>query len=525
MIEIFKSSQYDEFNLVDNYKVSDIKGFIAYNIERIKNLKDNLVILPDDNFNFIISFFSGIFTHKNLYLISDKKKLNELDIDYDIYTPELKKAEFKPSEINYESPLINFFTSGTTDKAKCIKKSLFNLVQEARELKREFNIKKNLQFVSTTTMCHLFGLTFHLMYPLVNIKDEHKIVTKKVIYPDKINYSDFVFISSPSFLSTIKSFENNPQYIITAGAKLKDDIFSYLEKFSKIIEIYGSSESGVIAYRTKSNEDKLKIFPSVKIEKTSDCILIQTDFGYGDKIEQYDDIELLEGFLKVKGRLDKMAKIQEKRVSLSAIENALNKNSFIQESYCFKFRDKVAAICALSDFGKEKIVEIGVFEFSKILKQQLLKDFEIVPQKWRFTDIIPRLETGKIDRYEIENLFEMNLSMPVILDRKTDENSVQYKLFFYKGCNFFKGHFPQIPIVAGVVSLYLAQKLSEPYFKTSFGAGQMKRIKFSNIIKADSTVNLKLKKQNDLIAYEYFDDEKSYSQGTLPTKNILVGEK
>ena len=106
MIEIFKSSQYDEFNLVDNYKVSDIKGFIAYNIERIKNLKDNLVILPDDNFNFIISFFSGIFTHKNLYLISDKKKLNELDIDYDIYTPELKKAEFKPSEINYELKLI-----------------------------------------------------------------------------------------------------------------------------------------------------------------------------------------------------------------------------------------------------------------------------------------------------------------------------------------------------------------------------------------------------------------------------------
>ena len=50
----------------------------------------------------------------------------------------------------------------------------------------------------------------------------------------------------------------------------------------------------------------------------------------------------------------------------------------------------------------------------------------------------------------------------------------------------------------------------------------MKRVKFSNIIKAGEIVELELIKNGENVSYEYRKDEITYSSGVLSAENILV---
>ena len=122
---------------------------------------------------------------------------------------------------------------------------------------------------------------------------------------------------------------------------------------------------------------------------------------------------------------------------------------------------------------------------------------------------------GKINKGLIEHIFNVNLSLPVILDRTEKENEIVYTMFIYKNCNFFKGHFPEQQLVPGVFQIYFAKKLASTHFQLNLNKGQYKRIKFSNIILPDSVVKLKLTKLNNQVTYEYYNDEQKFSSGVL----------
>ena len=110
------------------------------------------------------------------------------------------------------------------------------------------------------------------------------------------------------------------------------------------------------------------------------------------------------------------------------------------------------------------------------------------------------------------------LGMTQIFDEK---GNVIFKLLFYNQCNFFKGHFPNFKLVPGVAQLYWAKELANMYFKLNLGEGQWKKIKFSNIIRPDSIINLKLEKDEKQVFYELYDDEKKYASGVFLCDNIF----
>ena len=165
----------------------------------------------------------------------------------------------------------------------------------------------------------------------------------------------------------------------------------------------------------------------------------------------------------------------------------------------------------------------NITNLTKKLKQHLNKYSQIIPQKWKYIDQIPMTKSGKINKDLITGLFDLNLSLPVILDRQLSENRVIYKIFFYRQCNFFKGHFDEFKIVPGVVQLYIAKELANMYFNLSLGQGQIKRIKFSNIIEQDCIVNLKLEHNEKQVYYEYYSDNEKYASGTFLCENIFKG--
>ena len=527
VLEIFteKNSDNKPFVISKNkeYTVFEIKKLIAAKIQKIRPLKENIVIFTEDNFVFLINFFACLFTDKNIYLITDRSKFSEMTAEYDVIDNETDteyNGDLVFEDINIFEPKINFFTSGSTGRAKCVQKSLYNLLSEGIDMGKFLN-PENCTFVSTTTMSHLFGMTFHLMLPLCS---GQVIKTDKILYPEMAYNENYFLVSTPAFLDMTErqglTFTKPPKFIVSSGSKLSDKTFAYLEKGSKVTEIYGSSETGVIAYRQHSC-DKLQIFPDIHIENTDGRTVVYTKYGYGNGIEIADNLEIRDNKLVIKNRNDRILKIYDKRISAEEIENDIKNSEFAEAAYCFKAEDKLAAFCALSKKGKEFLLENGIAELTKQLKSVVKSD--IVPQKWRFSDEIPKTETGKTDKEVIEKIFGINFSFPVILDRKLSENEITYKLFLHKNCNFYKGHFPDFPITPGVAQLFLANFLAGYHFRKDLSAGQYKRIKFSQILKPDSIVFLNLKLSDKYVSYEYKLGEKVCSSGVFSCENIFKG--
>jgi len=155
------------------------------------------------------------------------------------------------------------------------------------------------------------------------------------------------------------------------------------------------------------------------------------------------------------------------------------------------------------------------------LKKNLRSSSEIVPQIWKFTDLIPQKTNGKIDKEKIIDLFKLNLSLPLVLSRELSKNSAAFKLCFLNNSNFFKGHFTGYPVLAGVVQLFYVNFFAESVFGIDCSAGQIRKLKFSNIIRPAQILDLILIKTQKGIEFKYTGDDKTYSSGILPLTNIF----
>ena len=70
-----------------------------------------------------------------------------------------------------------------------------------------------------------------------------------------------------------------------------------------------------------------------------------------------------------------------------------------------------------------------------------------------------------------------------------------------------------MPILPGVVQLFYANYFSKKMFKIEIPCDEAKRVKFTNIIKADEKITLVLNKKEKGIEYSYVANDKTYSSG------------
>lgn len=104
----------------------------------------------------------------------------------------------------------------------------------------------------------------------------------------------------------------------------------------------------------------------------------------------------------------------------------------------------------------------------------------------------------------------------IISSTKTEQARVTLCLFIPKDIIFFQGHFPQIPILPGVAqvdwAMFFAKKnlnIATENYKS------IEQIKFTNIIKPDTTLFLSLKSENDSLTFKYFNNSTTYSLGKI----------
>ena len=500
-----------------NYSGNDIKKMILPRAAWLQNQKcKKLILTADDNFEFLINFLAGIFAGKELFLFADKTKISDFEGDF-IQNVELYDCKnYDLTMPDEEKVFVNFYTSGSTGKPKQIRKTLKNLINEADGLKKEFTIPSDYTFVTTAKMSHMFGFAFALMFPLAN---GNLIDTDIIKFPEQIKCENFVFISTPSFLDRMAKYDNNrnkPKYIFTAGDKLNNSTFCYFEKDSDVIEIYGSTESGIVAYRTSSDEQYLTPFKDVAVSTDkNNQIVVKSDYFQENELILNDVIEKSGNKFKILNRSDRILKIQEKRISAAELEEILNKSEFVESSYCLKTGEKAGAAIVLTEKGIKELMNCGSVELIKKIKNYVKNSSEIVPQKWRFLYEMPKNSAGKTDKIKIERIFSLNLSLPFVTSKKVTENSAEIKLIFFKNANFFKGHFPDVAILPGVVQLFFAHFFAEDSFNLNLSAKKIKKIKFSRVIRPDKEVILKLHNNDSSLDFVFTDGENAFSSGTF----------
>lgn len=515
----FASNNFDNQIILSHgevkYSLIDVKKMVVKKFNAMPNQKQ-IIITGEDNLDFVITFLAAVFSKKEIYLTDNN---TNCDIEISTDNQPLDFEDFEPEKI-----YVNFFTSGSGGKSKLVKKNLYNLIREAEDIGKIFlTSEKDLRFCSTTTMNHLFGCTFHFMTPFIN---GFVIDTTRISYPENVKYDNCFLVSSPSFLDKISKYELNfqttPKYIIVAGAKLHNETFEYFEKSSKVIEIYGSTETGVIAHRESSQDDFLTLFDNVKVLDYKDCILtIKSDYFQEDKAALADYTNYIEpNKLCVVSRSDRILKIYDKRISAEQIEKFLKSTDLVEDAYCFKLNEKLAAAIVLNNKGKDLYITNGQSALAKHLKTLCLNNFEIVPQKWRFLPEIYKTCAGKVDKDKITEIFLTNISFPLVLEQRLLDNTAEIDLIFPKNANFFKGHFPNFPVLPGVVSLYFVTFFSNIYFETLTAPQIFRKIKFSKLIYPNQKVTIKLVNAEKNVAFEMISKEEVCVSGILSKEHL-----
>lgn len=504
-LEYFYSDKFDSRPLFKNqgryYTVKAIKELVLAKM----NFLADVCLLDLSCFDFMIEVLARIFVSKDIYMEDVNPSFEGRFDDF--------------PKINPDKVFMHFRTSGSSGEKKIVVKTLQNFLNESNDLKSAVPEAVGLEYISTTTPYHLYGFSFHFMLALNSFSI---INTDEVSMLEDVCVENSCLVSTPSFFEKMCKYNQcpliSPNLIFSAGARLKDDVFSYVRTLTdKVVEIYGSTETGIIAYR--SNETSLlKPFAGISLSLSMESTLVDTKYSYSSPVLINDKIIENGGFIKVLGRTDRVYKIQEKRVDGFEMESFINGIDMIDECYVFKYGEKLACLALLSEVGKDFLYNSGMVELKKVLKSKLNKDFEIVPQRWKFVDEIPKTRSGKVDKLMIEKVFGLNLSIPFVDKKVLGENFAEIRLYFYRNCNFFQGHFDGFPIVPGVVQLYLAKYFSSLVFDVELNTEQYRKLKFSNVIKPDKFIDLKLELLSNGISYKFIEGQSKCSSGILPIK-------
>lgn len=539
IFDIFHKTEYDSkivlINESEPITLETFKKYVSVAIRFLDSnaMSKNAVILSERTFDFAIWFFACIYSGREIFFPSDYAKLQYLDFDF----VKLEKFETTLLETFLETELytfhkleisntfLNFYTSGSSGTPKHVRKTLKNAIAEAKEiLKFLKNAKSACSIVkSSASPLHMFAFVFYFVLPLIAL-EKLTLDTDNVYYPDSVDFKKCIFVSTPSFLEKFKKYDIfcDAGIIFSAGAKLSKELTAYFEQKSYIVDIYGSTESGTIAYRDSAVTEDMTVLSGVKVSVDSNSqICVESPFFMENKLVLCDIIKMKnEKHFTLKNRSDRILKIQEKRVSAVEIEDFINNCDIVKECYCLKIFDKLACALVLDNtklknfFASDKKI-CKIKSLIEYLKKYLSDKTEILPQRWRFLHELPKTERGKIDIEKIEQIFALNLSLPLVTKYSANVDSAEFEMFFHLSCNFFEGHFNGFPILPGVVQMYFANYFASTAFDVKVRTDIVKKIKFSKLIKPEETVKLIFERKDNTINYRYEKDGHVCSNGVM----------
>lgn len=406
------------------------------------------------------------------------------------------------------------FTSGSSGAPLAIGKTLAQLTREIEALEQCFgrDIAAADRVLAMVSHQHIYGLLFGLLWPLA----AGRMLSPRLFFHEALlaalqrQETAALLVASPAHLKRIPegldwaAVRNRLQAVFCSGAPLPGAAALQARAClgPAVTEIFGSSESGGIAWRRRETEPPppWQALPGV-----------QWRIGEGGRLEirsphlperqwwmSQDRVEAAAAGFNVLGRADRIVKIEARRVSLDALEQALRAQDEVEEVRVLSLpgeqRQRLAAVLVPSARGAALLRTLGRRGFARRLSEALAAQHDAVtrPRLWRFVMALPLNAQGKTCQAALQALFEPGgiLPFPHLLRREATRAELELEL--EAGLEVFDGHFPQRPVLPGVAQLHWAIGYARQLFALPPQWRGMEALKFQRILRPGQTVRLAL---------------------------------
>lgn len=409
-----------------------------------------------------------------------------------------------------------FSTSGSSGTAKRIVRTEASLQADAGALVTQFPELWGGRpaVVSSVPADHMYGALWRVRAPSCagSAVDPDTVLSAEGLAAAFARYGRFLFVTTPSFLEKLlvhpdaSSLAGAFVGIVTSGSLLRKDTALSAAKLLGTCptEIFGSTETGTVAFRRRTEGDEWTLVKSVaattdeqgRIVVDSPSAMVRP-FAMSDAVEFTSPRRFL-----LKGRTDRRVKILENFVSLPDVEAALESHRLVVRAGAEAYGEDVPRLGALivpSDEARARLAAGGESALVAELRRDLLPKLGAAgfPRRIRFVRTLPVDARGKTTAAAVRNELAAWCREPVATEWRQTEDSLSAKLVFPAHLECFKGHFPGLPILPGVAQLYFLRHFARQVFPDFPDAATYRRLKFQKVILPGSEVALSVVRRAD----------------------------
>jgi acyl-coenzyme A synthetase/AMP-(fatty) acid ligase len=327
--------------------------------------------------------------------------------------------------LDREAVWVELFTSGTTGEEKPVPKAVRHLEDEVAVLGARFGaaLGPGARMLSTASPQHLYGLLFRVLWPLATGRP---FLRTPLLHPEELgpymDEADFALASTPVALrrladhAELASRAQRCRAVFSSGGPLDAEVARGVADAlgAPPFEIYGSTETGGVAVRQQWTGDEVwEPLPGVAAEVDPDdgrLVVVSPFVSCGEpvgggrtRLPTGDRAEAAPGGgFRLRGRVDRVVKIAEKRLSLPDMESRLREHPAVGDAGVAgepdpRFGRRVAAWVVLRADARATAPELDAFCRARIAGYK-------IPRAFHFVAELPRGPSGKLLRRELEGV-------------------------------------------------------------------------------------------------------------------------
>jgi len=496
--------------------------------------------------------------------------LDEIASQFDLFLDDPKISHILAS---FTSPLPNdhaalpapgqcratFYTSGSTGAPKAVCKTLAQLEAEMAMQTPLWQARLNpdARILGLVSHQHIYGLLFRVIWPVMT--GRVFIATQARFWEDVIAdiKTGDIIIASPAHLQRLHPDLNkapHPACIFCSGGPLDQPSAaqSHITFGVWPTEILGSTETGGIAWRQQTIPDApWTPLPDVKAAvNEAGCLMVAAPHIDGENWHHTEDRAVFDKTgkthrFRLRGRADRVVKIEGKRISLSRVETHLKNHDWVNDAVALlpdETDNRLAAIVILTPKGQTCLDQLGTFRAGQTLRSHIAhhEDDAALPRRWRFVNTIPTDSQGKKPLHVLRTLFDkpappetiaapmpvpskthaissQPIVLPAITGQSVENDLARFDMRVEPELLYFQGHFNGAPVLPGVVQLHWAVHYARIAFDIVITPHEITQLKYRKIISPNDQIHLILEcdRIRGQVKFTYSGTDTSYSSGII----------